>query len=124
MKRSANRILTTHVGSLIRPPRLLELVRARETGEPGAVRAYEECLKDSVAEVVKRQAQAGIDIVNDGEFGKSTSWCALRIEARERLRDAADQSGSEPVRPRRRPRALQGVLRGTGRRKAIAPGRT
>jgi 5-methyltetrahydropteroyltriglutamate--homocysteine methyltransferase len=80
MKRSANRILTTHVGSLIRPPRLLELVRARESGEAADVRAYEQCLKDSVAEVVRRQAQAGIDIVNDGEFGKSTSWALYALK--------------------------------------------
>jgi 5-methyltetrahydropteroyltriglutamate--homocysteine methyltransferase len=80
MKRSSNRILTTHVGSLIRPPRLLELVRAREDGEAADVRAYEECLKDSVAEVVRRQAQAGIDVVNDGEFGKSTSWSLYALK--------------------------------------------
>ena len=42
--------------------------------------AYEQCLKDSVAEVVRRQAQAGIDIVNDGEFGKSTSWSLYALK--------------------------------------------
>lgn len=80
MKRSLNRILTTHVGSLIRPPRLLELARAQQNGEPVDAHAYEECLKDSVAEVVRRQAQAGIDIVNDGEFGKSTSWSLYALK--------------------------------------------
>jgi 5-methyltetrahydropteroyltriglutamate--homocysteine methyltransferase len=80
MNRSSNRILTTHVGSLIRPPRLLELVRARENGEAADVNAYERCLKDSVAEVVRRQVQAGIDIVNDGEFGKSTSWSLYALK--------------------------------------------
>jgi 5-methyltetrahydropteroyltriglutamate--homocysteine methyltransferase len=80
MKRSSNRILTTHVGSLIRPPRLLELVRARENGAAADVRAYEQCLKDSVAVVVRRQAQAGIDVVNDGEFGKSTSWALYALK--------------------------------------------
>ena len=80
MKRSTNRILTTHVGSLIRPPRLLELVRSRESGHAADVQAYEECLQESVAEVVKRQAQAGIDIVNDGEFGKSTSWALYALK--------------------------------------------
>ena len=75
MKRSANRILTTHAGSLIRPPALVEFVRARQQ-RPQTVdeNAYLECLKESVAEVVKRQIQAGMNIVNDGEFGKSTSW--------------------------------------------------
>jgi 5-methyltetrahydropteroyltriglutamate--homocysteine methyltransferase len=80
MKRSSNRILTTHVGSLIRPHRLLELVRAQQNGEASDTRAYEQCLKDSVAEVVRRQAQAGIDIVNDGEFGKSTSWSLYALK--------------------------------------------
>ena len=80
MKRSSNRILTTHVGSLIRPPQLLELVRARENGEAADGHAYERCLKDSVAEVVRRQVQAGIDIVNDGEFGKSTSWSLYALK--------------------------------------------
>src|SRR6202166_2879098 len=80
MKRSSNRILTTHVGSLIRPPRLLELARAQHNGEAVDASAYEQCLKDSVAEVVARQAQAGIDIVNDGEFGKSTSWSLYALK--------------------------------------------
>ena len=111
MKRSSNRILTTHVGSLIRPPQLLDLVRARENGKSADVRAYEQCLKDSVAEVVRRQAQAGIDIVNDGEFGKSTSW-ALYAEAHERLRDATGQTRGESVCKRCRQGAFQGVLCG------------
>jgi 5-methyltetrahydropteroyltriglutamate--homocysteine methyltransferase len=74
MKRSTGRILTTHVGSLARPARLLEFARAQKNGEQVDTRAYDECLRDSVAEVVKRQVEAGIDVVNDGEFGKSTSW--------------------------------------------------
>jgi 5-methyltetrahydropteroyltriglutamate--homocysteine methyltransferase len=80
MKRSSNRILTTHVGSLIRPARLLELVRAKEDGTPATAQAYEQCLKQSVREVVRRQQQAGIDVVNDGEFGKSTSWSLYALK--------------------------------------------
>jgi 5-methyltetrahydropteroyltriglutamate--homocysteine methyltransferase len=80
MKRSSERILSTHVGSLVRPPRLLELVRAKEKGDPAGVREYDQCLKESVAEVVRRQAQAGIDVVNDGEFGKSTSWSLYALK--------------------------------------------
>src|ERR1700688_5055038 len=80
MKRSSNRILTTHVGSLIRPPRLLELARAQQNGEAVDASAYAQCLKDSVAEVVARQAQAGLDIVNDDEFGKSTSWSLYALK--------------------------------------------
>jgi len=74
MKRSTSRILTTHVGSLARPARLLELARARQEDDEVDARAYDECLQSSVAEVVRRQVEAGIDIVDDGEFGKSTSW--------------------------------------------------
>lgn len=72
MKRSENRILTTHVGSIPRPTRLRELVQA---GAPAgeSKQQYEQALRESVAEIVKLQAKAGIDIVNDGEFGKS-SW--------------------------------------------------
>jgi 5-methyltetrahydropteroyltriglutamate--homocysteine methyltransferase len=95
MKRSINRILTTHVGSLIRPPRLLELVRARDNGE-GDPRAYEQCLKVSVAEVVKRQAQAGIDIVNDGEFGKSTSWALYALKRVSGFEMRPVQPGANP----------------------------
>jgi 5-methyltetrahydropteroyltriglutamate--homocysteine methyltransferase len=80
MKRSSERILTTHVGSLVRPPRLLELVRAKENGDAAGAREYDRCLTHSVAEVVRRQAQAGIDVVNDGEFGKSTSWSLYALK--------------------------------------------
>jgi len=78
MKRSENRILTTHVGSIPRPARLRELVQAGAASAPGKQR-YEQVLRESVAEVVKLQAKAGIDIVNDGEFGKS-SWANYVLE--------------------------------------------
>jgi 5-methyltetrahydropteroyltriglutamate--homocysteine methyltransferase len=74
MKRSTARILTTHTGSLIRPPRLLEFARARQAGQTVDQTVFDDELKSSVADVVKRQVQAGIDVPNDGEFGKSTSW--------------------------------------------------
>jgi 5-methyltetrahydropteroyltriglutamate--homocysteine methyltransferase len=96
MKRSTERILTTHVGSLIRPPRLLELVRAKETGDPTGAREYDQCLKDSVAEVVRRQAQAGIDIVNDGEFGKSTSWSLYALKRVSGFEQRPVQPGANP----------------------------
>src|SRR5579864_5606375 len=96
MKRSSNRILTTHVGSLIRPPRLLELVRAKESGDAGGAQAYDQCLKDSVAEVVRRQAQAGIDIVNDGEYGKSTSWSLYALKRVSGFELRPIQPGADP----------------------------
>src|SRR5262245_37906404 len=80
MKRSTDRILTTHVGSLIRPPELLAFLKAQKDGQEIDERAYELCLKDSVAGVVKQQADAGIDVVSDGEFGKNISWAQYALE--------------------------------------------
>jgi 5-methyltetrahydropteroyltriglutamate--homocysteine methyltransferase len=78
MKRSENRILTTHVGSIVRPQKLRDL--APQGAESPANKArYEEVLRESVAEVVAMQARVGIDIVNDGEFGKS-SWANYILE--------------------------------------------
>jgi len=96
MKRSTERILTTHVGSLIRPPRLLELVRAKDNGDPAGTQEYDRCLKDSVAEVVRRQAQAGIDVVNDGEFGKSTSWSLYALKRVSGFEQRPVQPGANP----------------------------
>src|SRR5262249_18550553 len=70
----------THVGSLIRPPKLQELLRARQKGSGFDEKAYDECLTQSVAEVVRRQSETGIDVVSDGEFGKSISWSQYVLE--------------------------------------------
>lgn len=64
MKTSTNRILTTHVGSMVRPPEIQELMRKGATDEG--------LLKQSVAEVVRKQAEVGIDIPSDGEYSKSS----------------------------------------------------
>jgi 5-methyltetrahydropteroyltriglutamate--homocysteine methyltransferase len=80
MKRSATRILTTHVGSLIRPHALQEFLRARQAGKPYDESGYQKCLADSVANVVREQTQAGIDVISDGEFGKSISWAQYALE--------------------------------------------
>jgi 5-methyltetrahydropteroyltriglutamate--homocysteine methyltransferase len=80
MQRSTDRILTTHVGSLIRPPELQEFLRARQKGNGFDQAAYDRCLTDSVAAVVRDQADAGIDVVSDGEFGKSISWSQYVLE--------------------------------------------
>jgi 5-methyltetrahydropteroyltriglutamate--homocysteine methyltransferase len=74
MPHSINRILTTHVGSLVRPPRLIAFLRTIEDGKPYDEAAFRACLADCVAEVVRQQADAGIDIVSDGEFGKGVNW--------------------------------------------------
>ena len=74
MKRSENRILTTHVGSLIRPKALLDAGKDHAHGP-----AYQQELKRVVVDVVAKQAAAGIDIVNDGEYGKS-GWANYSLE--------------------------------------------
>ena len=79
MKHSTDRILTTHVGSLIRPPDLQEFLRAKQGGKPYDEKGFQACLSSSVAAVVKRQAEAGIDVVSDGEFGKSISWAQYAL---------------------------------------------
>ncbi|MFL6823973.1 MAG: epoxyalkane--coenzyme M transferase [Xanthobacteraceae bacterium] len=79
MKRSTDRILTTHVGSLIRPPALREFLAAKEAGQPFDKGAYAKCLKQTVAEVVRKQADVGIDVVSDGEFGKAISWAQYAL---------------------------------------------
>ena len=80
MKRSTDRILTTHVGSLIRPQALQDILRAKQGGQSYDHAAYENCLKQSVADVVRRQAEIGIDVVSDGEFGKAISWNQYVVE--------------------------------------------
>jgi len=80
MQRSIDRILTTHVGSLIRPDELLAYIRPLQAGEPYDRAAHADCLKSSVAEIVRQQAAAGLDVVSDGEFGKSISWSQYALE--------------------------------------------
>jgi len=70
MKRSTERFLTTHTGSLPRPPDLIRTMFAKEEGVPVDPAALERRVAEAVAEVVRRQASAGIDIVNDGEMSK------------------------------------------------------
>ena len=70
----ADRIMTTHVGSLIRPPQFVEILTKLEKKEPIEPGLYEKTLTQSVAEVVRQQAEANVDIVSDGEFGKGRNW--------------------------------------------------
>jgi hypothetical protein len=76
MKRSTDRILTTHAGSLSRPANLIEMNRARASGENKDHKAYAQCLAAAVADVVRKQRDAGVDIVDDGEFGKPMATTA------------------------------------------------
>src|SRR6478672_3268775 len=79
MKRSTDRILTTHVGSLIRPAALREFLSAKEAGKSFDEGAYAKCLRDAVREVVRQQADIGIDVISDGEFGKAISWAQYAL---------------------------------------------
>jgi 5-methyltetrahydropteroyltriglutamate--homocysteine methyltransferase len=96
MKRSTDRILTTHVGSLIRPQPLQQFLRAKQAGEPFDQDAYENCLTQSVAEVVRQQAAAGIDVISDGEFGKSISWSQYALERLSGFERRALRPGANP----------------------------
>ena len=71
MTRGTERILTTHVGSLPRPRALLDLMKAALAGQPYDRNAYAREIRSAVADAVRRQAEAGIDIVTDGEQSKS-----------------------------------------------------
>jgi len=70
MKLSTERILTTHVGSLARPPDLFDMLAARSGGQPYDAAAFDARVRQAVADVVRRQAELGIDIIDDGEQGK------------------------------------------------------
>jgi len=76
----AGRILTTHVGSLIRPPKLQEFLKAQRDKEPYDHAAFDACLHDAVTDVVRRQAEIGLDVINDGEYGKTISWSRYVLE--------------------------------------------
>jgi 5-methyltetrahydropteroyltriglutamate--homocysteine methyltransferase len=70
MKRSTDRILTTHVGSLVRPPEILEMILAKVTGKPFDDAEFQKRVAAGVKDVVRQQAEVGIDIPSDGEFSK------------------------------------------------------
>ena len=86
MKGSANRILTTHVGSLTRPGAIAEVLRAESLGQPYDEVAFERILTPAVADVVRKQADVGVDVPSDGEFGKTmwTQYVAERLGGIER----------------------------------------
>ncbi len=101
MKRSEHSVLTTHAGSLPRPEALIEINVDKGAGETYDERAYAERLSTSVAEICRAQAEIGVDVINDGEFGKATrgaiDYGAWQSYAWGRL------SGWEPGEPRPSP---------------------
>ena len=91
-----DRILTTHTGSLVRPSTVTDFLAAMERGESIDESAYEQALADAVADVVQRQVDAGIDVVNDGEMGKSTwiTYLYERVDGIEQRLVPLDGSGT------------------------------
>jgi 5-methyltetrahydropteroyltriglutamate--homocysteine methyltransferase len=70
MKHSRDRILTTHAGSLPRPGDLLEMIQAKATGRPYEPDGYAARVRSAVQEIVRKQADLGVDVIDDGEMGK------------------------------------------------------
>ena len=70
MQRSTDRILTTHVGSLVHPPGLVEIMRAKENGQAYDQQELTAQVRSSVQEVVHKQVETRVDIISDGEYGK------------------------------------------------------
>ena len=99
MNRSTSHILTTHTGSLPRSRELQELLRLREEGRPFDRHAFAESVRAAVADVVRQQVAIGLDVINDGEQGRSQYAAYVKerltgfegerlIRARPRLGDA------------------------------------
>ncbi|MBK9252758.1 MAG: hypothetical protein IPM70_13125 [Proteobacteria bacterium] len=76
------RILTTHVGSLVRPPGFAMQLRERQAGRL-ADADYEKALRSAVQQVVQEQVEAGVDVVSDGEYGKMLGWEQYALERME-----------------------------------------
>src|SRR5258708_11795283 len=108
MASSANRTLTTHVGSLVGPPQLIEFLHKLEDRAPYDKAAYEACLKDAIDTVVRQQAEAGIDIVSDGEFSKGRNWAFY-------VHDRLSGVASRPLTPEEAKDPMAAVGRGQGR---------
>jgi 5-methyltetrahydropteroyltriglutamate--homocysteine methyltransferase len=90
MKRSADRILTTHVGSLPRPEDLFEMMLDRMDGKPIDEKAYAERVRKAVVDTVCQQVEAGLDVVSDGEMGKPSfiTYAAQRLDGLEKREGA------------------------------------
>jgi 5-methyltetrahydropteroyltriglutamate--homocysteine methyltransferase len=91
------RIVTTHAGSLPRPLTLSEKLFARMTGQPYDVKALSQELHASVTDIVRKQAELGVDVVSDGELSKTS----FQYYATDRL------SGLEPITPSPRQRVTR-----------------
>src|SRR6266536_5709773 len=98
MRFSTDRILTTHAGALPQPPDLKEMHNAQVAGKTVDKDAFTQRVCDAVAEVVKKQLACGLDVINDGEVGKSN----FSRYARERLSGFIERE----VKPEDRPSTI------------------
>src|SRR5437016_5904836 len=98
MKYSTDRILTTHAGALPQPPDLKEMHNAQVAGKTVDKDAFTKRVRSAVAEVVKKQLACGLDVINDGEVGKSN----FSRYARERLSGFSERE----VKPEDRPSTI------------------
>ena len=89
IQQNTDRIQTTHIGSLPRPHALLDLMKAKYSGQPYDQSKYEAVIADAVRDVVRKQVDCGIDIVTDGEFSKPGFFTYVyeRLEGFERRPD-------------------------------------
>ena len=111
MKRSDKRILTTHVGSLIRPPELIRIPARQAQSRAYDEDAYQRCLADSVAEIVRRASRRSASTsISDGEFGKSISWSQYVLERLSGFERGRCTLGARSLCLRRRPPALPRIL--------------
>ena len=96
MKRSTDRILTTHVGSLARPHELAAILRSKDRGQPYDGAAYPTLVRGAVADVVRKQTDAGVDVVTDGEQGKASffGYVVERFDGFSRKTAPAGQEGN------------------------------
>jgi 5-methyltetrahydropteroyltriglutamate--homocysteine methyltransferase len=95
--RSTDRILTTHVGSLIRPDEFVEAMQQRRAGNGMNDDDFDALLARSVATIVQQQAEVGVDLVSDGEFGKTISWSRYILERLNGFEDRVDTSRAPDV---------------------------
>ncbi len=115
MQRSENRILTSHVGSLPRPENLIEMNRERLEGKTVDSNSFGSTLREAVASIVHSEVETGIDVVNDGEYGKASRstidygpWMSY---AYERITgwEPGESAGPGPLASRRERRMFPGA---------------
>ena len=125
MKRSSRRILTTHVGSLVRPPEMVEILQRKEDGTPfsDAERAI---LARHVADALRMQAECGIDIPSDGEYSKTgfSQYITDRLTGFELRTDLPGRGGGTArSRDRRRFADAYREIEGSAQNAPTSPGR-